>query len=306
MSSAPGFDPARMAGTWYIVPTPFDEDGALDAGSLTRLIESALRWGADGFTVLGVMGEAGALEADERAQVLRTVIAAASGAPVAAGVSASSRRAVLEFTRQAIDCGAGAVMVAAPPLLRNVDTLPQLCADVAACGVPVIVQDEPAATGVVVPVSVLAECLSAAATPLIKLEDPPTPSKMTQLLAAVPGARIFGGLGGASSYHELSRGAVGTMTGFSFPEVLRQVRLRLEGDDPQAALAVYARFLPLLLFEGQPGAGLAIRKEVLRRRGALDHAVTRVDSRLTPQLVAELDDITRHLDIEITPAPLAV
>jgi 4-hydroxy-tetrahydrodipicolinate synthase len=306
MSSAPDLDPARIAGTWYIVPTPFDAAGAIDVASLTRLIESALDWGADGFTVLGVMGEAGTLNVEERALVLRTVVAAASGAPVAAGVSASSKHAVLEFTHQAIDAGAGAVMVAAPPLLRNVDALPALCADVAACGVPVIVQDEPAATGVVVPVSVLAECLRAAGTPLIKLEDPPTPTKMTQLLAAVPAARIFGGLGGVSSYHELSRGAVGTMTGFSFPEVLRELRVRLERDNSHGALEVYARFLPLLLFEGQPGTGLAIRKEVLRRRGALEHAVTRVDSRLTPQLTAELDEIARYLDIKIAADPLAV
>jgi 4-hydroxy-tetrahydrodipicolinate synthase len=306
MSSAPGLDPARMAGTWYIVPTPFDAAGAIDVASLTRLIESALNWGADGFTVLGVMGEAGTLNVEERALVLRTVVAGASGAPVAAGVSASSKHAVLQFTHQAIDAGAGAVMVAAPQLLRNVDALPALCADVAACGVPVIVQDEPAATGVVVPVSVLADCLSAAETPLIKLEDPPTPTKMTRLLAAVPAARIFGGLGGVSSYHELSRGAVGTMTGFSFPEVLRELRLRLERDDAHGALELYARFLPLLLFEGQPGAGLAIRKEVLRRRGALEHVVTRVDSRLTPQLAAELDEIARYLDIKITADPLAV
>jgi 4-hydroxy-tetrahydrodipicolinate synthase len=79
---------------------------------------------------------------------------------------------------------------------------------------PLIVQDEPAATGVLVPVSVLAECLRAANTNVVKLEDPPTPAKISALLARAPGTNVFGGLGGAASYFELSRGAVGTMTGF--------------------------------------------------------------------------------------------
>jgi 4-hydroxy-tetrahydrodipicolinate synthase len=129
---------------------------------------------------------------------------------------------------------------------------------------------------------------------------------MTQLLAAVPDARIFGGLGGVSSYYELRRGAVGTMTGFSFPEVLRGLRLHLERRDSSAAFALYARFLPLLVFEAQSGIGLGIRKEVLRRRGVLAHAATRVDSRFTPQLASELDEIARHLDIEFNASPLPV
>jgi 4-hydroxy-tetrahydrodipicolinate synthase len=306
MSAASDLDPTRMTGTWYIAPTPFEADGAIDTVSLTRLTETVLGWGADGFTVLGVMGEASTLHVEERAHVLRTVVAAASGAPVAAGVSASSKRAVLEFTRQAIDCGASAVMVAAPPLLRNVDALPDLCAEVAALGLPLILQDEPAATGVLLGVSVLADCMRAARTLLVKLEDPPTPTKMTQLLAAVPDARIFGGLGGVSSYYELCRGAVGTMTGFSFPEVLRGLRLHLERGDSSGAFALYARFLPLLVFEAQSGIGLGIRKEVLRRRGVLAHATTRLDSRFTPKLAFELDEIVRHLDIEVDAVPLRV
>jgi 4-hydroxy-tetrahydrodipicolinate synthase len=305
MSEGSGLDPARMAGTWYITPTPFDIDGTLDTNSLTRLTEAVIEWGADGVTALGVMGEASTLHVEERALVLRTILAASAGVPVAAGVSAPSRRTVLEFARAAIDCGAAAVMIAAPQLLRNVDMFPALCAEVAELGAPVIVQDEPASTGVLLPVSVLAGCMRAGGTPLVKLEDPPTPTKMTQLLTAVPEARIFGGLGGVSSYYELCRGAVGTMTGFPFPELLRELRLRIEGGDRSGAFDLYARFLPLLLFDAQPGVGLGIRKEVLRRRGVLAHATTRVDSRFTDQLAAELDGIVRHVGIEIGSAAVA-
>ena len=38
---------------------------------------------------------------------------------------------------------------------------------------------------------------------------------------------------------------------------------------------VFAAALPLMVFEAQPGAGVALRKEILRRRGVLAHATVR-------------------------------
>jgi 4-hydroxy-tetrahydrodipicolinate synthase len=46
----------KMHGTWYIVPTPFAADGALDLVSLGRLLEAAVAWRVDGLTVMGVIG----------------------------------------------------------------------------------------------------------------------------------------------------------------------------------------------------------------------------------------------------------
>ena len=83
----------RMRGTWYIVPTPFAADGALDLVSLGRLVEAAVAWGVDGLTVMGVMAEPGALTADERAAALRTVFEAASG-PEAVNVARLNAAAI--------------------------------------------------------------------------------------------------------------------------------------------------------------------------------------------------------------------
>ena len=56
---------------------------------------------------------------------------------------------------------------------------------------------------------------------IFKLEDPPSPSKITQLRKLCDGwVQLYGGLGGAYFYEELLRGADGTMTGFAFPEIL--------------------------------------------------------------------------------------
>ena len=294
-------DPAVLRGTWYILPTPFDNAGGLDTGSLRRLVEAAIDWGVDGLTAMGVMAEPGSLAADERATALRTIFEAAAGrVPVAVGCSGPSVAAVLGATAQARSHGAAAAMVAAPALFRDVDALPRFYAAVAAgAGLPLIVQDEPAATGVVIPVSILLASLGAAGARTVKLEDPPTPPKIGRLLAADPGLAVFGGLGGAAALWELERGACGTMTGFAFPEILRAIREALEGGAPERAGRLFDRYLPLIAFEAQPIVGLGIRKEVLRRRGAIDHAGTRAAmGPLDPATLAALEGLFERLAIE--------
>ncbi|HUY51437.1 MAG TPA: dihydrodipicolinate synthase family protein [Streptosporangiaceae bacterium] len=294
-----------FSGTWYVMPTTFAPDGSLDLVSQRSLTEAVLSWGVDGLTVLGVMGEASTLDTDERAAVIRAVVTAAAGTPVAVGASSSARHTTVALVRQAGACGASAAMVAAPPLLRAVDSLPAFFAHVAdGGGLPLILQDEPAATGVLLPVSVLVECLRVARISTVKLEDPPTPTKISAVLGRAPAASVFGGLGGVSSYFELRRGAVGTMTGFSYPEVLRQVRTGLEAGDRAAAYAAFAHYLPLISFEAQPAVGLGIRKELLRRRGVITDGCTRIGAAPSARLCAELDEVLDALRLRPAGEPL--
>jgi 4-hydroxy-tetrahydrodipicolinate synthase len=71
-----------LSGTWYIMPTAFGQDGALDLASQRSLTEAVLDWGAEGLTVLGVMGEASALDTAERAAVISAVVEAAAIKPL--------------------------------------------------------------------------------------------------------------------------------------------------------------------------------------------------------------------------------
>jgi 4-hydroxy-tetrahydrodipicolinate synthase len=89
---------------------------------------------------------------------------------------------------------------------------------------------------------------------------------------------------------ELTRGADGAMTGFSYPEMLVEVYERFVTEDADGAEDVFDVYLPLLRYEAQPGIGLAVRKELLARRGALASATVR-----TPGLTLSTDD-RRELD----------
>lgn len=296
-------------GTWYLVPTPFDPSGAVDLASQRDLVDAAVSWGVNGLTVMGVMSEPTALTDAERHAVLVAIFDAVDGRiPVIVGCSAPTRSLALGHIAEAKALGAVAAMVAAPTLLRNVDLLPEFFGSLRRDGgLALLLQDEPAATGVTVPVSVLLACAAAARARSIKVEDPPTPAKIAKLRSLDSSLELFGGLGGVAAFSELRRGAAGTMTGFAFPEVMRAVRLGVERGQFDDAAALFDRFLPLIVFEAQAQVGLLVRKEVLRRRGVLRHCFTRgLVNHIDDATAEELDDILTRIGVHPSRDPLAL
>jgi 4-hydroxy-tetrahydrodipicolinate synthase len=298
----------ELRGTWFVLPTPFTEDRSVDVAAQRRLVEAAMSWGVDGLTAMGVTSEASSLSSSERSAALAEVAEAVAGrVPLVVGCSGGSVEEVVDLMREAAEAGAVAAMVSAPPGHGNVEALPDLFGRIAAVGgLPLVVQDEPVATGVVLPVDLLLRCLEACGARTVKLEDAPTPPKIGRLLEADPNLRVFGGLGGVAALAELERGACGTMTGFAFPEILRAVREAVEGGDPTGAAALFERFLPLIRFEAQPSVGLAIRKELLRRRGVIRTAVTRRTEPLANGVLERLDDVLRRVGVEPGPERLGI
>ena len=87
------------------------------------------------------------------------------------------------------------------------------------------------------------------------------------------------------------RGADGAMTGFAYPEMLVTLVNLYNAGQAERASDIFDAFLPIIRLEQQPGAGLAIRKEILRRRGAMSCNAPRLPG---PKLSAlDMDDITR-------------
>ena len=77
-------------GVYLITVTPFRDDGALDLESTDRLTDFYLDCGVTGFTVLGVMGEAPKLTAEESRTYVKRVLARVNGrVPVIVGVSSA-------------------------------------------------------------------------------------------------------------------------------------------------------------------------------------------------------------------------
>jgi 4-hydroxy-tetrahydrodipicolinate synthase len=202
--------------------------------------------------------------------------------------------------------------MAAPPVnLKGLDAVREYYRRVHdATTRPLVVQDEPVFSGVVMPAPFLASLTDALPRArAIKLEELPSPLKATQVLAAAQRpVAVYGGMGGVYFYEELVRGAAGTMTGFAFPEVLVAVYAAFTAGDRAGAREIFYRYLPLIRYEAQPGIGLALRKEILRRRGVLASAAIRHPGpALDPGSRAELDELLSALGLAGADAkPVAV
>ncbi len=269
----------RFTGVHWMLATPFHADESLDLESVARLTGKALETGCQGVVALGVTGEVARLTDRERRQVAQTVIESANGMPVTLGTTANSTSAAIEYSREAKELGAAAVMVSAPVMGKPNEAALfahyQRLAE--AVDLPIVVQDFPQTSGVFMSpafIAQLAENIPSAQ--YLKLEDPPTPTKIGAIRSLIGDKMaIFGGLGGVFLLDELARGSAGAMTGFAYPEVLLDIyRSMAEGDRPRAE-EVFYRTLPLLLFEFQEGIGVAIRKYALKRRGLIESANVR-------------------------------
>jgi 4-hydroxy-tetrahydrodipicolinate synthase len=271
---------------------PFRGGGDVDTDSLKNVVDLIVGAGVNGVTALGVTGEVSRLNERERHLVVETVVQQVAGrAKVIVGASADGVRTCIEYSREAKKLGAAAVMVSPPRALKlnseSVVNHYKALAD--AVDLPIVVQDYPPISGFAMEAGLLARIAKEVpAARTIKLEDPPTPFKTSRILAAAGDTKvaILGGLGGVFLIEELLAGAAGVMTGFAFPEVLVKVVTLYRAGKVDEAADVFYKFVPLMRFEFQEGIGMAIRKEVLRQRGALADGSTRAPG-------AVLDDVTR-------------
>jgi 4-hydroxy-tetrahydrodipicolinate synthase len=292
----------EWSGVFHIMATPFTDGGDLDARGLPRLVEAALATGVNGFTLLGIAGEAHRLTDEERRRVVEGVVKEVGGrVPVVVGVSASGTHLATSFTRMAQDHGADGLMVAPPAGLKNLEAVAEYYKTVAdASSVPIVLQDEPVTTQVTMPAVFMARlCAEIPAIEAVKLEEAPTLPKITlmrQLLTRR--VAIFGGLGGVYFFEELSRGADGAMTGFPYPEALKAIRDHFVAGRRDEARALFYRWLPLIRYETQPGStpgtAVGIRKEILRRRGWIASSRVRPPAPvLDAGTLDELDELLR-------------
>jgi 4-hydroxy-tetrahydrodipicolinate synthase len=273
------------AGVFVIAATPFADDGALDLKSVDRMIDFYLERGADGVTLLGIMGEAPKLTAEESRLFLRRALGRMGGLPAIVGVSAPGLAPMKELADIAMDLGAAGVMVAPASHLRSDDQIYNYFESVAEAlgAIPFVLQDYPLTTNVQIPAAAILRIVAALPTcVMLKHEDWPGLAKISALRAAsASGSRrisILTGNGGLFLPEELARGADGAMTGFAFPEMMIDVVKAHRAGDFARAQDIFDAYLPLARYEQQQGVGLAVRKTILAKRGAIASARLRKPS----------------------------
>ena len=278
------------------------------AGSIRQHRQSRrflIRCGSQGITILGVMGEYQKLSESETIEVAQRFIKRAAGRlPIVVGVSNPGTYPLVKTARAVMEMGAGRrhgdanagrrgsggrkLHALDPHRARTVD--------------PVCVQDYPKLTGAISPPITFprlvdafrrSPCSSTRTCPAFKAVGD------KQCRNGKSGRRyvsILCGNGGIHLPQEYLRGADGAMTGFAFPDMMVRMHALFAAGKPEEGEDLYDLYLPLMRHELQPGVGLPIRKEILRRRGAIRSAAIRAPGpKLDATDMAELDRLLARL-----------
>jgi len=295
---------STASGVYAIAATPFHPDGRLDTASVDSLTDFYVASGVTGLTILGIMGEAPKLEPEESIGITRQVVKRAN-VPVIVGVSAPGFAAMRSLARNAMDIGAAGVMIAPPPALRTDDQIVNYYAQaVEAIGddVPFVIQDYPLTLTVVMTPGVIRTIVqNHQSCVMLKHEDWPGLEKISQLRSfqsegQMKEISILCGNGGLFLDFEMERGADGAMTGYAFPDMLVDV-VRLQKECKRdAAHDLFDAHLPLMRYEQQAVIGLAVRKYVLQKRGAIaSDAQRKPASAITTIAKTEVDYLLSRL-----------
>lgn len=280
-------------GVHFMMPTIFNDKNEIDLDSMNNICEFAKKSNCRGLVLLGVMGEAHRLSEEERNLLIENIskIAKKLSLILTVGVSAESGYLVSRYATKASESGAEQVMVA-PPVMKkpNEKVLYKYYEEVnnaISKDTKIVIQDLPEQSGVhMSPEFMVNLDKNLDKVNSIKLEDPPTPSKISKI-AKIKNKelKIFGGLGGLFFLEELMRGASGTMTGFAFTEILVEIYDLFSKNKIEDAKKLFYKWLPLIRYENTAGISLSIRKEILKQR-----KITKFSNVRYPSPAMDLDD----------------
>jgi 4-hydroxy-tetrahydrodipicolinate synthase len=139
----------KLAGYTPALPTPFDENDAINAAAFERLCELQISNGAAALVVGGTTGEAPNLSREEHCKLLRIATGVSRGrVPIIAGAGSNSTQHAIELTRDAEASGADAILSIVPYYNRPTQAglYAHFSGIAASTGLPVILYDVPTRT----------------------------------------------------------------------------------------------------------------------------------------------------------------
>jgi 4-hydroxy-tetrahydrodipicolinate synthase len=293
----------RIQGVLPILNTTFREDGSLDLDSQARLIDYLLDAGAHGLGLFGNASEGYALADDERRLLLERIARQVDGrVPLIVSSGHNGTDGAVRASKEAQDMGASCLMLL-PPFYMKTDgegLMHYYDAISRAVSIPIMVQDAPLMTQVAMPAPLLVRMAREIEhVQYVKVEAPPTPAKVTQILASKPEVTLHGGLNGNFLIEEYERGARGVMPGSDLIPQFVDVWNLLESGNRVEAWRGFVHILPLIRFELQPGLGVSAMKYNLMSRGVIACAKVRHPTGTVDAAgLKELDRLRAWIDSE--------
>ncbi len=300
---SPSTEP-RYKGVFPVVPTTFDDRGALDLESQKRCVDFMIDAGSNGLCILANFSEQFALADDERELLTAAILGHVAGrVPVIVTTTHFSSRVCAERSRRAQEAGAAMVMVM-PPYHGATIRVPEagildfFRAVSDAIDIPVMVQDAPV-SGTALPAPLLARMAREVRNvAYFKVEVPGAAAKLRELVA-LGGEAVEGpwdGEEGITLLADLDAGATGSMTGGAYPDGLRPIVDAHLAGRREEAVAGYERWLPLINYENRQCGPLAA-KALMKEGGVIASEAPRHPfAPLHPATRAGLVEAARRLD----------
>jgi len=271
----------RLQGVCPILPTPYGEDGSVDYESVRREVDFLIRAGVTGIALFGNASEGFALTQSEKAGIAAAVVEENAGrVPLVFGAGGTGTELAIESSRWAAEHGADILMIMPPHMIKpDGQRIYEYYAEIAkAVDIPLMIQDAPGASGVVIPVDIMVRLAEEFDNiQYVKAEAPPTFRKAKMILEATRGkVTVFGGLNGTFFYEELCVGVSGTMPAGEFPEVMVRVYDLFTAGKRKEAREEFYRYLPFIRLGSIPGGmAMAVHKEILKRGGIIKNVKVR-------------------------------
>ncbi|HEY3179845.1 MAG TPA: dihydrodipicolinate synthase family protein [Casimicrobiaceae bacterium] len=294
--------PAALQGVFPVLATPFNADLSPDEEGLRAIARYAIDAKADGIVYPGVASEYDLLTIDERMHLVNVVAAIAHDRlPLIVGASAPDVATTEAIIRHALEIGADAAMVMAPKIAATSADATAFFRRIASAGdLPIMLQNAPPPAGSGLAVDVVLDVVRAVpAIAYVKEESLPSGVRISRLIANAPPTLrgVLGGAGGRYITDEIARGAVGTMPAVELTELHAALFRAHRAGDRATMRRWFNRMLPVLNM--QAVFRWALTKEVLRRRGIIEHAAKRAtgpeldarDHAELTELLAELSDV---------------
>ena len=291
-------------GVFPVVPTTFHPDGTVDLPSQLRCVDFMIDAGSNGLCILANFSEQFSLSDEEREVITRTALEHVAGrVPVIVTTTHYGTSVCAARSKRAQDMGAAMVMVM-PPYHGATFRVPEaqifeFYARVSdAIDIPIMVQDAPA-SGTVLSAPFLAKMAKEIEQlSYFKIETAGAASKLRELIR-LGGDAIEGPWDGEEAITllaDLDAGATGAMTGGAFPDGIRTIIDPYLAGDREAAVAAYAKWLPLINQENRQG-GILSAKALMKAGGVIACEAGRHPfPPMSPEVRAGLLDAAKRLD----------
>lgn len=243
-------------GIYPALLTPFTKEGEIDFDMFAKNIEAQIQAGVHGVILAGTLGEASALETEEKFELLTYAKKITAGRiPVILNLSENTTKNAVNFAKKAKDLGADGLMLLPPMRYKadNHEVVTYFKAVATATDLPILIYNNPVDYGIYVTLEMFEELIAHPSIQAVK-ESTRDLANVTRMINRF-GERIKI-LGGVDTIclETLMLGASGLVAGLvdAFPKETMAMYNYIQTKEYDKAITIYRWFMPLLELDIHP------------------------------------------------------